>query len=131
MVAPIYFMFLLIFMCSKYAQSICMMILHRHSMCDIVFQSNSRKSWDELKLGLKKIEIFWIFRENQWKPMEINRKPIETQCKSMEISENQWKSRFFSELISIHHNFFVNHFEKTCRTSYVDAKFPCGSIWHT
>ena len=53
--------FALIFMRSKYAQSIRMEILHRHRMYDMFFQSDSQKSWDELKLGLKKIEIFIDF----------------------------------------------------------------------
>ena len=72
----------LIFMRSKYAQSIRMMILHQYSMCDMFSQGDSRKSWDELKFGLKKIAIFRTFRENQWKSMEINRK-------SMQIHGNQ------------------------------------------
>ena len=50
--------FVLIFMHSKYAQSIRMIILHWYTMCDMFFQSYSRKSWDELELGLKKIVIF-------------------------------------------------------------------------
>ena len=53
--------FVLIFMHSKYAQSIRMMILHQYIMCDMFSQSDSRKSWDELKLGLKQIEIFIDF----------------------------------------------------------------------
>ena len=43
--------FALIFMYSKYAQSIRMEILHRHSMCDIFSQSNSWKSCVGLKIN--------------------------------------------------------------------------------
>ena len=55
--------FVLISMRSKYAQSIRMKILHRHSMCDMFSQSDSRKSWDELKLDLKKSRFSLIFTD--------------------------------------------------------------------
>ena len=58
------------FTSSNRAQSICMMILHRYSMCDIFFHSDSWKSWVVSKFfwfswfseNREKIVIFMIFR---------------------------------------------------------------------
>ena len=82
--------FRLIFTSSNHAQSICMMILHRHGMCDNFSQGHSWKSWVVLK-KCRKFSRFSRFSEIFKKLTKILQK--DPSQKKSQKSENLGKSR--------------------------------------